>query len=95
MGLKVANVPYRMRIDANRYSWSGTLPQDDKSIKFFFEIKAGYPDDYELATATSFILNNVRNEIKTSWHLHKKEPSPSPSHRRNYDGGCAERQKNL
>jgi len=78
MGLKVANVPYRMRIDANRYSWSGTLLQDDKSIKFFFEIKAGYPDDYELATATSFILNNVRNEIKTLNKLKVRKAGQEP-----------------
>jgi len=64
IGLKVTTLPKYMRIDYNKYSWNGMLTPD-KSMKFFFEIKAERKKDYDIITNAVFIINNLRKEVKT------------------------------
>ena len=65
IGLKVPYVVKNMRQDFNKYTWSGTLTQEDKSVKFFFEkIKAERTGYYDLVSNVAFLIDNVRKEIK-------------------------------
>lgn len=70
IGLKVPYVVDGMRQDFNKYVWSSTLTQEDKSIKFFFEnIKAEKPGYYDLISNAAFLIDNVRKEIKNTARL--------------------------